>query len=113
MDIEQLPRVFDNLLENSMKYAGTLPVKIYVDIREEGDHVVLEWRDDGKGVPEEKLDDIFQRFYRCDESRTEKGSGVGLYVVKYIVERHGGTITARNAGGLLLRLCFPKGSRLE
>ena len=38
---------------------------------------------------------------------------IHIYVVKYIVERHGGTITARNAGGLLLRLCFPKGSRLE
>ena len=113
MDIEQLPRVFDNLLENSMKYAGTMPVRIDVDIREEGDHVLLQWSDNGKGVPEEKLDDIFQRFYRCDESRTEKGSGVGLYVVKYIVERHGGTITAQNAGGLLLRLCFPKGSQQE
>ena len=113
MDIEQLPRVFDNLLENSMKYAGTVPVRISVDIREERDDVVLEWRDDGRGVPEEKLNDIFERFYRCDESRTEKGSGVGLYVVKYIIERHGGTITAQNEGGLLLRLRFPKGSRQE
>lgn len=109
MDIEQIRRIFDNLLENSIKYAEMLPVKIRIYIYEEKSNVIMEWSDNGKGVPEEKLDSIFERFYRCDEARTKKGSGVGLYVVKYIVEQHGGDVTAQNKDGLILRLRFPKG----
>lgn len=109
MDIEQIRRIFDNLLENSMKYAEMIPLKIRIYIYEEESKVIMEWSDNGKGVPEEKLESIFERFYRCDEARTKKGSGVGLYVVKYIVEQHGGDVTAQNEDGLMLRLRFPKG----
>ena len=108
MDVEQVRRIFDNLLENSIKYAGTKPVEIQVRVREDGDSVVLEWQDNGAGVPEEKLAKIFDRFYRCDESRSQKGSGVGLYVVKYIMERHQGTVRAVNDNGLKIQLYFPK-----
>ena len=108
MDVEQVRRILDNLLENSVKYAGTSPVQIQVCVREEAESVVLEWKDNGSGVPEEKLDKIFDRFYRCDESRKQKGSGVGLYVVKYIMERHYGTVKAVNDHGLKIQLCFPK-----
>lgn len=108
IDVEQVRRIFDNLLENSIKYAGTKPVQIYVTVREETESVVLEWKDNGTGVPEEKLDKIFDRFYRCDESRRQKGSGVGLYVVKYIMERHHGTVHAFNDHGLKMQLYFPK-----
>lgn len=111
MDVEQMRRVFDNLLENSMKYAEVIPVEIKIHIYEEESGVVMEWTDNGQGVPKDKLDSIFERFYRCDEARNKKGSGVGLYVVKYIVEQHGGSIIARNEGGLLLRMCFPKGDK--
>ncbi len=111
MDVDQIRRVFDNLLENSLKYAGVQPVEIEIAIRAEKEpnaaKVILTWKDNGQGVPPEKLSRIFDRFYRCDESRSEKGSGVGLYVVKYIVERHGGQIEARNEGGLKLILTFP------
>ena len=58
------------------------------------------------GVPVEKLGHIFERFYRCDEARNKKGSGVGLYVVKYIMERHHGEVTAENDNGLKLKLNF-------
>ena len=112
MDVEQVRRILDNLLENSIKYAGTSPVQIQVCVREEAESVILEWKDNGNGVPEEKLDKIFDRFYRCDESRKQKGSGVGLYVVKYIMERHYGTVKAVNDHGLKIQLCFPK-KRLE
>ena len=121
LDVDQIPRIFDNLLENSIKYAGTRPVKIDICIYEkknepdkagegdaaEGNGVVLEWKDNGQGVAEEKLPHIFERFYRCDESRTEKGSGVGLYVVQYIMERHHGTVRTENDNGLKIRLFFP------
>ena len=73
--------------------------------------MVLEWKDKGPGVPEEKLPRIFDRFYRCDEARTIKGSGVGLYIVKYIMERHGGTAEAENDDGLKIQLYFPERSQ--
>lgn len=107
-DAEQLMRVYDNLLENSLKYAGVDPLKVTITLREESDHVLLVWKDNGKGVPPDKLPHIFERFYRCDEARREKGSGVGLYVVRCIMERHHGTIRADNDGGLRLTLRFPK-----
>lgn len=115
MDIDQIPRIFENLLENSIKYAGVRPVEIMIRISEKsrGDGggtsgVMLEWKDNGGGVPKEKLPQIFDRFYRCDESRSEKGSGIGLYVVKYIMERHGGNVKAENDRGLKIQLFFPK-----
>lgn len=111
IDIEQIPRIFDNLLENSIKYAVRLPAEIQVRILKRNAKVVLEWRDRGPGVLEEKLPRIFDRFYRCDEARTIKGSGVGLYIVKYIMERHGGTAEAENDGGLKIRLYFPERSK--
>jgi signal transduction histidine kinase len=108
MDVEQVRRILDNLLENSEKYAQVKPVQVQIRLEERHNSVFLEWKDNGKGVPEEKRERIFDRFYRCDEARNEKGSGIGLYVVRYIMERHGGTATAYNDGGLVIRLEFPK-----
>ena len=108
MDVEQMRRILDNLLENSMKYANVVPVKIRIRIYEEDSDVIMEWKDNGQGVPENKLEKIFERFYRHDEARTKKGSGVGLYVAKYIVEQHGGSICAQNDDGFLIRIQFPK-----
>ncbi len=108
MDVEQVRRILDNLLENSEKYAQVKPVQVQIRLEERHNSVFLEWKDNGKGVPEEKRERIFGRFYRCDEARNEKGSGIGLYVVRYIMERHGGTATAYNDGGLVIRLEFPK-----
>lgn len=92
--VAQVRRIFDNLLENSEKYAGACPVRVDIFIREDEGGILLEWKDNGQGVADEKLSRIFDRFYRCDEARQEKGSGVGLYVVKYIMERHHGWVTA-------------------
>ena len=108
VDVEQVRRILDNLLENSLKYAGTVPVQVDLEVNEEEKGILLVWKDNGQGVPEEKLGRIFERFYRCDESRKEKGSGVGLYVVKYIMERLGGWVKAENENGLKLTLFFPK-----
>lgn len=108
VDIEQIQRILENLLENSRKYAERKPVEIWLRVRKDESHVILEWKDNGDGVPEEKIGRIFDRFYRCDEARTKKGSGVGLYVVKYIMEEHGGSVEAVNDGGLKLILRFPR-----
>ena len=107
LDPEQFQRVLDNLLENSRKYSEAEPVTVWLNAGVKGSWVYLEWKDNGPGVPEEKLGFIFDRFYRCDEARSQKGSGVGLYVVKYIMERHGGEIQAENDKGLKLTLLFP------
>lgn len=107
IDVEQVRRILDNLLENSRKYAG-IPVRVDISVKETEEDIILEWKDNGQGVPEEKLPRIFERFYRCDEARTKKGSGVGLYVVKYIMERHKGRVKAENESGLKITLYFPK-----
>lgn len=107
-DVEQIRRILDNLLENSIKYVEKKPVEIWIRIRKEEHHLILEWKDNGEGVPEEKIAKIFDRFYRCDEARTKKGSGVGLYVVKYIMEQHGGSAEAVNDAGLKVILKFPR-----
>lgn len=108
VDVDQIQRILDNLLENSIKYAGIRPVQIDLSVYASDDRIWMEWKDNGKGVPEEKLPRIFERFYRCDESRQEKGSGVGLYVVQYIMKCHHGEATAENDGGLKIRLAFPR-----
>lgn len=108
LDIEQVRRIFDNLLENSIKYGGVMPVQIDISIKETEDEVIFAWKDNGKGVPQEKLERVFERFYRCDEARQMKGSGVDLYVVKYIMEKHNGSVRAENEGGLKIMLHFPK-----
>ncbi|HIR12935.1 MAG TPA: HAMP domain-containing histidine kinase [Candidatus Choladousia intestinavium] len=107
MDVEQFRRIFDNLLENSRKYAGADPLRIEIRIYTEGTDLILSWKDNGSGVPEEKLGRIFDKFYQCDEARAKKGSGVGLYVVKYITEHHGGRVVAENGEGLKLIFHFP------
>lgn len=110
MDIDQVRRILDNLFENSMKYRETEPVEIWVRIFQEKGFVVLEWKDNGPGVEQDKIGKIFDRFYRCDESRNKKGSGVGLYVVQYIMKQHGGYVKAENDQGLRICLYFPEQS---
>ena len=66
-------------------------------------------RDTGPGIPSEHLPLIFDRFYKVDASRrAAAGSGLGLSIVKAIVERHGGTITARNDGGAVFEIVLPR-----
>lgn len=110
LDVDQVRRILDNLLENSRKYAGVRPVQVTVTLEQAKDSVVLHWQDNGEGVPEDKLPRIFDRFYRCDESRKEKGSGIGLYMVRCIMEQHRGKVQAENAGGLKISLHFPAGT---
>ena len=69
----------------------------------------LSVRDSGTGIPSEHLPLIFDRFYKADTSRRASGgSGLGLSIVKAIVERHGGTITARNEQGAVFDLALPR-----
>ena len=70
--------------------------------------VRLSVRDTGPGIPDDHLPLIFERFYKADAARKAAGgSGLGLSIVKAIVERHGGTITARNEQGAVFEIVLP------
>lgn len=94
-DPEALQRILDNVLNNSRKYAGASPFRFRVLLRERPEKWVMVLQDNGKGVSDDKLHRIFEEFYRVDESRNkEEGSGLGLYIVKYLTEEMGGRVYA-------------------
>jgi len=90
----QLERAISNLVDNAVKYSGpSTPIDITVD----GTTVVV--RDRGRGIGDEDLGRIFDRFYRAVDVRTQPGSGLGLSIVDEIVRSHGGSVLARNRDG--------------
>lgn len=105
VDQEQMKRILDNILENSKKYAETDKLEITINIFEEQAYVVLEISDNGCGVSEDKIPHIFEQFFRDDESRNIKeGNGLGLYIVKYLVNAMGGSVDVENSNGLIIRI---------
>lgn len=105
IDSEQFQRILDNLVENSRKYGETTPLKMKIILEKTPKGLSVCFRDNGVGVPEEKLPHIFEEFYRGDESRNKKeGNGLGLYIVKYLMEAMGGSVRAENADGLAVYL---------
>ena len=112
VDPEQLQRIFDNLLENSRKYGEKVPLKMKIDLRKMPGGILIRYSDNGVGVPENKLPYVFDEFYRVDESRNKKeGNGLGLYIVKYLIEAMGGTVRAENEDGFVVSLELPLGER--
>lgn len=97
-DPDKLERVFDNLLRNAVNYSypGTA---IRVSMQRQEDQVALTFQNRGRTIPQEKLDRIFEQFFRLDSSRSSAsgGAGLGLAIAKEIVELHGGTIRAESA----------------
>ena len=94
-DSDKLSRVFNNLLKNAINYSSE-GTDITVKSFEKNNGVVVEVTNKGKQIPKEKLDRIFEKFYRLDYARISKtgGSGLGLAIAKEIVELHNGTIKA-------------------
>ncbi|MFV0363411.1 MAG: ATP-binding protein [Suipraeoptans sp.] len=95
-DAEQVKRVIHNIVNNSLKYMDKDKPKINLRIKDVGDFVQIEVEDNGKGISAKDLTHIFERFYRTDASRNSSkgGSGIGLSIVKKIIEEHGGKIWA-------------------
>ena len=96
-DPDKIARVFDNLLNNACHYAypdSTLSIEGF----ENGEEVVLRFRNAGHTIPPEKLQRMFERFFRLDSSRSTKSgnAGLGLAIAKEIVEAHGGAISAQS-----------------
>lgn len=100
-DVEQLKRVINNIVSNSEKYMDKEHGKINLRVKDVGDFVQIELEDNGKGIGAKELPHIFDRFYRTDASRNSSkgGSGIGLSIVKKIVEEHGGKIWATSKEG--------------
>ncbi len=102
-DPEQLKRVINNIISNSVKYMDKEKEKgiINFSILDEADSVRIEIEDNGRGIPAKDLPNIFERFFRSDTSRNSAkgGSGIGLSIVKKIVEDHGGYIFATSKEG--------------
>ncbi len=98
-DPDKLARVFDNLLRNAAYYS--LPDStMEITGRLAGGELVLTFSNAGKTIPQEKLDRLFEQFFRLDSSRATRtgGAGLGLAIAREIVELHGGTIRADSAG---------------
>ena len=95
-DAEQIKRVVHNIINNSLKYMDKPKAKINLRVKDVGDFIQVELEDNGKGIAAKDLPNIFDRFYRSDASRNSSkgGSGIGLSIVKKIVEEHGGKIWA-------------------
>ena len=99
-DISELELVFKNLLENAIKYSEN-PVRVEVKVESPRDNrVQVEIADSGIGIPPHELRKIFRRFYRVgrDMQRTVSGLGLGLFVVRSLVRKHGGRVVARSEG---------------
>jgi two-component system sensor histidine kinase VanS len=97
-DPEKLERVFDNLIRNAVSYSYP-DAMILVMLEQRGGHVTVRVENRGKTISPEKLERIFEQFFRLDTSRSSStgGAGLGLAIAKEIVELHGGTITAESA----------------
>jgi signal transduction histidine kinase len=92
VDRIRMRQVFANLLDNAIKYTG-VGGQVTIQIRAEDDHALVIFRDTGVGIPAEEQDKIWVRLYRGDKSRSQRGLGLGLSLVKAVVEAHGGTVS--------------------
>ncbi len=111
-DPEQLKRVIDNIIGNSVKYMDKEHGLINIRIKDVGDFIQVEIEDNGKGIAQKDLPFVFDRFYRADASRNSAtgGSGIGLSIVKKIIQDHGGKIwaTSKESTGTVMYFVIRK-----
>ena len=116
-DPEQLKKVINNIISNSVKYMGHENGSIDIRILDDGESVRIEIEDDGKGIAAKDIGNIFERFFRTDASRNsmQGGSGIGLSIVKKIIEDHGGYVwaTSREGEGTCMHFVIRKYSEIK
>jgi len=115
IDGAQIKRVLNNIIFNAVNHFDKAHQILDVVLTETEDLCIVEIRDNGCGVPEDKLDQIFDRFYRVDTSRNSEtgGSGLGLSIARKIVQAHGGDIWAESQVGLGTKITFSVKKILE
>ena len=96
-DGDKLARAFGNLLKNAISYSFE-NTTIYINLEEKENEIFISFKNKGEKIPEYKLNKIFDKFYRGDQSRTSStgGAGLGLAITKEIIELHNGKITVKN-----------------
>jgi len=103
----QLKRAFNNIIDNSQRYAKKIEIILYKNEKD----CVIEFNDDGEGIPRDKYEDVFKPFFTLDPSRNKlKGeSGLGLTITRDIIRSHGGDVklSESNLGGLQLKVLLP------
>ena len=105
-DRNRIMQITENLINNARKYAHT---DINVSMELEQHDVLIRFRDSGSGIPDSDIPFIFGKFYRGKNSGNEQGSGLGLYIVKYLTEAQNGEVSLRNCpdGGLEVTISLP------
>lgn len=100
IDAPKIQQVVSNLLSNAIKHNPD-GCKVFVNLKQDGNEAVLSVRDEGDGIPAEILSRVFERFFRADKarSRADGSTGLGLSIVKAIVEAHGGSVSATSTPG--------------
>lgn len=98
IDYEKLGRVFSNIIDNAVKYRNSEAPALEVSTFIKDGGVYAYVSDNGIGIEPDELENVFEGFYRVDSSRSIKGSGLGLGIVKQIVEKHGGKIWLKSEG---------------
>ena len=100
IDVEKFKRVVQNIMDNAKRNIETQTGQLKIMLRETNSSVIIEFKDNGKGINNQDLPHIFERFYRADTAREVKGSsGLGLAIAKQIVEGLGGRIWAISENG--------------
>jgi signal transduction histidine kinase len=112
VDRIRMRQVFANLLDNAIKYTPS-GGSVTISVRDESGQAVVRFRDTGIGIPVEEQDKIWSRLYRGDKSRSQRGLGLGLSLVKAVVEAHGGkaTVTSQPDHGSEFTVTLPKQSQ--
>ena len=106
-----LERVFANLIQNALKFTPT-DGHIFISMRPDAQQLIVEVKDTGDGIPLEDLQRLFEKFRRADTPHRYDGLGLGLFIVKTIVEAHGGRVEAENSptGGACFRVILSAGA---
>ncbi|KGP74289.1 histidine kinase [Pontibacillus yanchengensis Y32] len=100
VDPDRFQQVILNLMDNAIKHSPNQST-INIDVKRNMTSIAITVRDEGEGIPEEEIPFIFERLYRIDKSRSREfgGSGLGLSIVKEIIEKHGGEVKVESAVG--------------
>lgn len=101
IDRKRLYQAFRNIIGNAIKYGANKDLTIKIELERQGDFIGINIEDNGPGIPEDKLPDIFNRFYRIDNERTKDlmSTGLGLAIAKELVQAHGGSIMVSSIEG--------------